>query len=596
MKKLSADSEHTIKSLLDSNSIIFSIPLNQRNYSWKKSNLEELWEDLIKLIGQQDGYHYLGVISLISNNSSKVGLSNYQIIDGQQRLTSMLLLVAALRDIYISMNDTNKALEIQKDYLLTKQTREVHDKLTVSELDHYTFSNLVNICIEKSSHKVSLKEDHEIAFKTNKGRRVISKNAHFVNADMVRAYNFMYNSIYSLIKNLDNEEKMEKLLDLEEALGNLDITLITSEDIESIFNFFNSLNNRGLKLNQMDIIRNKFLQIVSEKHNDQLKNASSIWDDLVIKLDQYDALKFFKYYYICTNYKILNKGELPHRYEQLFNDFGDYTELSNEIRKMLKYANIFIVLFGKSDIQPMDNQYEINIKMINHIGQQACHSFLMDYLYNVEDEYRRVSITSCIEKMMFRRYICNKSTKPLDGIFRSIMENANNSYYDEDIIKSIKENTPDDDEFYKNFLEREWSNSQDVCNYTLRKYEYGLCPNNNAYYTIIKDRKSVHIEHIMPQDLTEAWRKYLLINQDEDLTEGDYNKLVCSIGNLVLLEFDINTSIKRSLYSKKRNKYADSNLMQVKKLVDENKEWKIKQIVDRSEYLAKWASKTWKIE
>ncbi|MBE6055185.1 MAG: DUF262 domain-containing protein [Clostridium sartagoforme] len=596
MSKIHAEDDKTIKDLLESNSLIFKIPINQRKYSWENDQLEMFWQDLNSVIINKKR-HYLGVLSLIIKDSEDVNFNCYEIIDGQQRMTTIILLVSALRDIYCALNDENKSKKIQESYLCAVSTRKCLNKLEVSKIDNLTFSKLVNINCGDGTD-ILLDDCYEIDLKKNKCRVIDSMSNGFINKKMFEAYRYFYNEILNGIQDKNNEERKNYLLDIEEALSKFDIILIKSEDIESMFLFFESLNNRGLQLSKIDIVRNGLLKIVSERFNDSLECFGEMWDELVVNLCEHDEIKFLKYYFMCTNEnKIIQAKELPKYYEEYFKSFNNKNDLKLEIEKMKKYSIIYSTLFTKDEVSTSDSEYIKNIKLINQLGQQACHSFLMEYIYWVKDSIRLNNITDLIEKMMFRRIICMKSTKQLDGIFRDLIKcrelnNSNKKYnFSDDKIKDIIiKNTPSDAEFHKMLKEISWDKNE-IVSYFFRKLEYKISGNNSSRQFVIKPRKEVHVEHILPQNVKSEWAVKLNLQNDG----ATYTMLSLKLGNLILLEFDINTSIKDSLFNIKINKYKDSTLNQVKEFICKYEEWNENNINIRTDKLAEKALEIWSI-
>lgn len=596
MSKIHAEDDKTIKDLLESNSLIFKIPINQRKYSWENDQLEMFWQDLNSVILNKRR-HYLGVLSLIIKENDDVNFNCYEIIDGQQRMTTIILLVAALRDIYFALNDDTKSKKIHENYLSALSTRKCLNKLEVSKLDALTFSKIVNIN-RGDGTDILLDDCYDIELKRNKCRTFDVGNNNFINKKMVDAYKYFYNEILIGIEGKSNEERRNYLLDIEESLSKFDTILIKSEDTESMFLFFESLNNRGLQLSKIDIVRNGLLKIISERFSDSIEVFGQLWDELVVNLCEHDEIKFLKYYFMCTSEnKIIQAKELPKYYEEYFKSFTNKNDLKLEIEKMKKYSSIYTCLFTKDDVSTSDLEYIRNIKLINQLGQQACHSFLMDYIYWIKDNERLNDITDLIEKMMFRRIICMKSTKQLDGIFRDIIKsrkfndiNKRFEFTDNKIKDIIIKNTPGDAEFNKMLKEISWDKNE-VVNYFLRKLEYKISGSNSSKQFVIKPRKEVHVEHILPQNVKSEWSSKLGLESNS----ATYTMLSLKLGNLILLEFDINTSIKDSLFNIKVNKYRESSLIQVKKFICEYKEWNENYINKRTDELAEEALKIWNI-
>lgn len=594
MSKIHAEDNKTIKDLLESDTLVFKIPINQRKYSWGIDQLDAFWSDF-ELVLEKNNTHYLGVISLIVKNEDEVSFKSYEVIDGQQRLTTVILLLAALRDIYISMKDVEKAKKIQEKYLSVSSTRIIKNKLSVSKLDMYTFNELVNINVGEGTD-IKLKDSYELKSKKNCCRKVDIKSDKFINEKMYYAYNYFYNKIVMNMNEFSNiKDKKDYLLDLEDLLSRLDIILITSEDIESMFLFFESLNNRGLQLSKIDIVRNILLKIVSEKFATYLDDFGEMWDRLTANLEEYDEIKFLKYYFMCSpENKIIQEKDLPKYYTEYFNSFDDRNDLKDEIEKMIEYSKIYQRLFDKQEASINDDDYIINIKMINQVGQQACHSFLMDYLYNVKDKNRLSYITKKIEKMMFRRIVAVKSNKQLDGIFRSMIksrqlnsENMRYEYTDGKLIKIINEKTPSDIEFKRMLNDKKWEKDE-ITNYFFRKIEATISNDN------IRSKKECHVEHIIPINYETPWVEKLNFDREQD--RAKYDLLVNKLGNVIILESELKSEEKDSAFVDKLVIYKKSKFEVVKKFVGyNNRDWLESDIDNRTKELVEFALKVWKL-
>lgn len=301
---------------------------------------------------------------------------------------------------------------------------------------------------------------------------------------------------------------------------------------------------------------------------------------------------------MCTkDNKIIQEKELPKYYEAYFREFTFRNDLKNEIQKMIRYSLIYTELFTKEEVSTSDSVYKRNIKMINQLGQQACHSFLMDYIYWIKENDRLDKISNLIENMMFRRIVCAKSTKQLDGVFRDMIKvrrlneyTQKYEYNDTKIVESIQNNTPANIEFDSMIKERIWEKN-DITSYFFRKVEYSLSGHLSSKEFVIRPRKEVHIEHILPSNFQSKWTKQLGLENNR----SKYDILSSKVGNLILLEFDINTSIKDSLFDIKVGKYKESKLEQVKEFVNKYVIWNEQEINNRTEELIIIALQIWKV-
>jgi|GEM_PF-5175555 len=577
--RLKAHDDMSMEDIFRTNKYSMNIPLNQRKFDWNMSEIEDYWEDFQKILNGDKDSHYLGVLSFIitddPNHPNRFDGSIYEVTDGQQRIITTSLLVSALRDVYLSLNNDKEAEKIQEEYFICDEINALYDKITVSRLDQYTFETLVNIHRITNSN-FELLGGREITLKKNGGRKVKKDSSQYINKKMVDTYNFFYNEIVDKYNKIsDVEEKGVFLKNIQITLKRLQIIVITSRDAEFLYMFFDTINNRGLQLSKMDIIRNKLLSIITNISESSVTNISRLWDELVIILDELDVSRFLKYYYMCSQEKILSSNELPNRYEKLFLDLNDYSKVEKELERMIDYAKIYAGFYKTFDSNINSEQYIKSISNINDIGQQACYSFLMDYFYYVEDTKRRNVMTQALEKFMFRRVISKSSSKKLDGIFRRMIQTGKRNitgklYNDKVLLEVIKGENPSEDTFSYNFINKEWDRSS-LTNYVLRQIEYKLINDDSEYRKIIKSRKEVHIEHIAPESPTTEWLEYLKLDKNK------YKEYVNQLGNLILLKSNLNMKAKRKSFSEKKEMYYnESDLKQVEGICNLDKWTKLK--------------------
>lgn len=605
---LKADDNMSIGTTFSDEHYCISIPLNQRKFDWKpEEQVQEFWNDFRKILDGDN--HYFGVLSFVVAddhiNTSRPQKSLLVVTDGQQRLLTTSLLIAALRDVYFALDEEEEAKRIHKKFLLVTRVREEFQKLTVSNIDTYTFNQVVN-CHSIRGKKINLIPDYDIKLEEGQHRNIVRNESEFINEKIADSYTFFYNELVSdLCAKESIEEKMDWLELIEKKLDETYVIWITSEDPDFLYTFFETLNNRGLKLNQMDIIRNKLLDIVSEIVKNEMnkefspeeikdevtfkvREVSEMWDELVIKLTDLDITKYLKYYFMAAKEKILSANKLPSEYERFFKGIETYENLKEEVNKMINYSRIYYKFHNLSSSFQDIKISEMHIANINSFKQQAGYSFLMDYYAEVEDEKRRSAITKYIEVLMFRRVICSSSTKELDKIYLEMIKCKESNYDDEKLLLVIEKYLPEDENFKFHFKNRYWERDT-ITNYVLRQYEYELMDEEVEFSRRIKDRSEVHIEHIAPYSPTTEWLKSL--NKDQ----SEYNKVVGNIGNLVLLKKELNLKAKQKQFVEKKNVYyKDSELDQVKE-VCKSSSWNEEEIQTRNQTILDTCFVKWEI-
>lgn len=595
--QLKAYDDYSIADIFMNNKYSMNIPLNQRKFDWNMDEVEDYWEDFQQVLNNNTR-HYLGVLSFIITDDKSVKNradgSIYEVTDGQQRIITTSLLISALRDVYIALNNEEEAKKIQSTYLICDEVKNIYDQITVSKLDAYTFRQIVNIH-EINGKKFSLFEDKTINLIKNGGRKIKEDSREYINQKIIDTYKFFYSEMVEKYNSLiGSQEKEDFLTNVETGLRSLQIIMITSRDPNFLYMFFDTINNRGLQLNKMDIIRNKLLSLISILQVESVSDIGELWDELVINLDNQDVSRFLKYYYMCSQDKILHANELPNKFEQLFKNLGDYTKIKNELERMIDYTSIYRKLFDNVEVTIAAVDYQKSISNINDIGQQACYSFLMDYFYYVKEESRRNFIAKTLEKLMFRRVICKSSTKELDGIFKSLMkigkksDNSSTEYNDEKILELIKSNNPKDDDFSYYFKNKDWDRSN-LTNYVLRQVEYQLVDNDSEYWNVIKNRKEVHIEHIAPDTHNDHWLNYLRLDTNE------YKEYVSKIGNLILLKAELNMKAKQKTFTEKKSEYYSKSKLEQVKGISNIRQWSKNKIDERTATLYDKCKELWTI-
>jgi len=197
----------------------FEVPSYQRQYSWSEEQWFDLWEDIDSL--ENNEMHFLGSIVVISDSYDPSGSNVLQLVDGQQRLATVSILLCALRERYTQLGEKEKADLIHGDYLFDKDFDETQPKLQLGNLDNPDFLEL----LEKASGGAERNQLLEDAY----------------------AYFCEQTSDYAV----DEVDQLRQKL-----LNHVSIVTIRSNSETSAFRLFESLNDRGLELSAVDLMKN----------------------------------------------------------------------------------------------------------------------------------------------------------------------------------------------------------------------------------------------------------------------------------------------------------------------------------------------------
>jgi uncharacterized protein with ParB-like and HNH nuclease domain len=576
-----------ILELLDGNKQ-FAVPIFQRRYNWEKKHCEKLWNDILNLgKGNTDQSHFLGSIVYIDpkvSNTSKV--RELQVIDGQQRLTTLTLLLAALsRSIAGQDLDIDITSEELSDYYLNvrrndelryKQLLTRHDKDTLIQLlngDNQEWFQITNQ--DEKGTLIQLVEDEKLP--ASAAPRLV-ENYRFFEAKLKEAD---LKSVYAGIQ----------------RLRVVDVVLDRPDDNPQLI--FESLNSTGRELSQTDLIRNYVL--MGQKPDFQNRLYKVYWLPMEQRFgDQYtDSFDRF-----IRDYLTLETRQIP-KVDSVYERFKAYVQerMNSEaletiepiIADISRYSNHYVrIALGEEE----DIELQNCIADINTLEATVAFPFLLetyeDYTRGCIGKLELIEILRLVESYVFRRTICEIPTNSLNTTFATrLMPKVNKNNYLESLKEtflnlsdqSYRYRYPSDSEFKQEFLVKGIYNNHKRCQYLLYKLEN--YENKQPLHCI----EDYTIEHIMPQnpDPSDEWKKELGKNWQEV-----QEKYLHTIGNLTLTGYNPELS-DHSFSEKKEHEpggFRDSRLRLNDSLLQVQK-WNEDAILERAKELAEKALKIW---
>ncbi|WP_297638440.1 DUF262 domain-containing HNH endonuclease family protein [uncultured Clostridium sp.] len=543
---------------LESSDTNFVIPVYQRNYDWKKEQCEQLYDDLVRMIRNNYKTHFFGTIVSIYNADAKT--REYLIIDGQQRITTVSILLVAIYNILNS--GRLSSAEIIKEKVLNQ----------------YLVNPYRN---DESKIKLRpIKEDRNVFIKLFEDEELIEDSNITVN------YRYFYERI------IDGEITIDQLYSAIERLMIVEIELKNEEDDPQLI--FESLNSTGLDLTDADKVRNFILMNQGAKKQEILYNK--YWNK-VEKNTDYKVSQFIRDYLTMKENKIPNINKIYINFKRYIEVTGIDIEIC--LDDMLKFSKYYRYLNNNcTGIKEVD---EI-IENINRLEVTVSYPFLLevfdDYFKEIINKNQLIEIVKIIEAYIFRRIVCKEPTNALNKVFMSLgkeikkINNYESGYVE--ILKYILVNKkssqkfPNEDEFKLKFLECDvynWKSKNKI--YLLEKLENH---NNNEKVDIqnLITEGVLTIEHIMPQTLTPQWKKMLGENYKEV-----YEKYIGTIGNLTLTGYNSNMSNKAFIEKRDmKNGFKESRL-KLNKYVAELDQWNEEKINTRAKKLLQEAINIW---
>lgn len=569
-------SEEQLLEFMDGHDKRFLIPVYQRNYDWKIPNCRQLYDDLVRVIRSDRKSHFFGSIVYVYDSDSDSSKHEYLIIDGQQRLTTISLLLLAMYNLLekgiLTSNFPARAEEIYNEYLIDKYApEETRIKLKPVKNDDAAFHKL----FEQS-------EDY------------------YKNSNLTINFQYFYNRI----------QKEEISIDeLYKAIKRLQIISIRLNGDDNPQLIFESLNSTGLDLTEGDKIRNFVL--MGQPREKQTAFYETYWNPIE-KATNYEVSLFVRDY-------LSVKTQLTPSMKNVYEDFKSYANKSDVgveelLKELLLYAkNYEILLRGESSYPSLDSRLDVDlrdtIRRLNWLETTVTRPFLLEVLRLFNEERLTIddlhSIFHIVENYVFRRNLCDVATNALNKIFLNL--NREIIRYDgtcDQYVEKLKYallakkesgRFPDDEEFLAVLSEKNVYNMRNKYRtYILERYEnFGTLETKNIYAGVEKGMYT--IEHIMPQHLTPGWM--------EELGE-DYQRVHSTwlhrLANLTLTAYNSKFSnepfvVKKTLVDKDSGVgigFENSGL-RMNQWIAKRDHWTEAELIERDQYLLEMAKKIW---
>ena len=488
--------------------IEFVIPVYQRNYSWEIEQCEKLLDDIRKLYEDERKGHFLGSIVAKSEMDVKRNIK-YTIIDGQQRLTSIFLMIKAFLRVY------GEKLEILDKFV----KRDLEETLA----DPRNKDNKLRLYPVKNDSSVFEKIMFDKNIEMDKESRM--------------AINFQY-----FVKYFQDFSKLD-IIEYYAALQKLDIVFMSLEEYDDAQIIFESINSTGLNLTQTDLIRNFLL--MAENSETQKKLFENYWDKFEKILGIEELNEFFKYF---TTYKstVFTKEEnIYNSYKEYFYDC-EYITKEEAFKELEEYIEIYLRIIKPYSETRIFYEKEINfylyeiLEMKNNTVRPALF-YVFDYALKNELTIIEVKkVVKLLDSFLLRRNVMGAASNSLQKIFLSITNQVKNllkkvkdiSFYDAFCYQLVHLNNAESNNMpsYDDLIARGSTyNLYSSRRHVARLVLLGIENQNNKHKI---NMENLSIEHIIPQSLTSEWINVLGQNSK------NHKQFVHRLGNLTLTAYN----------------------------------------------------------
>lgn len=566
--------EYYIKDLL-SPKFVFEIPDYQRAYSWTKDNLKQLVDDITLSIAlnkdkEFENYepYFIGSIVLCSKEYKDDGWGRYDVIDGQQRLTSIIMLIATIRDM-VSSDEYKKVL----GSLIYQQANElmgikesIRVKVRGKESDFFK----EYVLTEGGTSLIANLEDEELS--------EAKKN-------MITAINVFKESFTDEEGNV-LEEKLNSFVKY--LLQKVVLVVITTSTFESAFRLFNVINSRGLPLTNSDLLKSENLRVIS---SDIRKNFTDIWESDEIDLGK-DGIEKLVGYMRAMILKTKAEGNL-------YDEFAKNIFLNKEgyigesfINHMHSLKEIYSTYVLDGTVNVSDKNKAIYYKNLVNIMKELLPydewiAALLKFVEKFNNDEETVEFLKILEKRVVIDWVNGNSfADRLDRVYKiieaidqsaSLDELKNHQVFVGDLDRTVNyfRNGLNDMDFYS-------KGRMTVPKYVLLRMELELVEGEE-----LEVSNKLMIEHILPRNSKDL---YWVSNFKADQRRNWVNKF----GNLVLISGAKNTRVNNKPFAEKVEQYLSKKSdFNISKEVFNNKDWNMEVLEARQNDLVSRALDIW---
>ncbi|GAA9678357.1 DUF262 and DUF1524 domain-containing protein [Helicobacter pylori] len=547
---MEAEATTLLKFIKDNNKNQLVIPIYQRVYSWEKEQCKQLWDDIIEIGGDDKmNGHFIGSILYVLDGIAHSD-NTLLIIDGQQRLTTITLLLTALRN---HLSDEVKRKEIENRYLINSdKDGDKKFRLILSESDKDTLLSLIDKDRRKPSEPSSKIMENFKLFE-----EWISKNT---------------DKLGTIFKGL-------------EKLTIVWIALKKEKDDPQLI--FESMNSKGMELAQTDLIRNYIIMETEVEKQEGFYNKYWRAMEEDFKQDKKLFDRFVRHYLTIKTREIPNINKVYVALKNYWQKEG--IGIEDLLKDLQKYCGYFCqIVFKKEADKDLNKALSFLVGLEMDVIYPLLLELYSDYSDRVlsKDDFR--SSIDLIESYLVRRAVCGLGTNSLNKVFPSFTKHIQKDEY----FKSLEahfgyltnnQRFPNNDEFKDRLITIDFYNKfKKKTKCFLERLENFDDPKEPV------DTKGLTIEHIMPQTLEEEWKRDLGEN-----FQAIHNKYLHTIGNLTLTGYNFEYSNKSFQEKKDMEKGFKNSPLRLNQGLRDLESFGEEEIKKRANDLADLALKIW---
>lgn len=552
------------------NGLTYRIPRFQRDYSWTEEEWEDLWQDILGTVKPGgEPAHYMGYLVLQSKDD-KV----FDVIDGQQRLTTLSLIVLSVLRNLKRLIDSG--VDAENNQRRAEQIRQTY----IGYLDPVTLV---------SRSKLTLNHNNDNYYQTylvplgHLPQRRIRASEH----GLRKAFEWFDKRVRDYATGDKGDEGVTLASLIETASDHLFFTVITVTDELNAYKVFETLNARGVRLSATDLLKNYLFSVLHgptpSQHEHEMRALEERWEAMVGRLTSESFPDFLRIHW--------NSRRPFVRHTELFKTIRSHVRTREHVFELLRGMEEDLDTYlGLAD--PAAGPWQPSIKqdadVLRMFSVRQPFSLLLAVRRILgEAEFAKI-LRACVMISFRYNVIGSQPSSEQERIYNHLAEqiSAGKVRSGKDVVGSLAALYPSDDVFRAAFVEKSIRTSQSrnrrIVRYILAEVERHL-----SGQQIDMDSATCTLEHVLPRNPESGW---------ENFSDEEAETLADRLGNVTFIQTGTNRDLGNVPYPEKRALYARSTFQITKKLADENEDWSPSRIEARQRWMAKQATSIWRVD
>ena len=549
------------------NGLSYRVPQFQRDYSWGPDEWDDLWQDIVELFREHpEPAHYLGYLVLQSTDNR-----TFDIIDGQQRMTTLsLLMLAAVSHL------TDLAAADDKEDPELRRSQQLRANY-LGYLDPVSLVPRSKLTLNRNNDRFY--QDYLVPLE-RLPQRGLNASEHLLR----RAFSWFKERINE--RSGSDGRSVASFVDA--AVDKLFFTVITVTDELNAFKVFETLNARGVRLSATDLLKNYLFSVVSRSgaHDADLKALESRWEGIVGLLGSEGFPEFLRVFWNSRN-RLVRKADL---FKTIRGEIRNRADAFALIRDMDRNARMYAALRSPEDSSWSKAERD-SLSQLQMFDVRQPLALLLAAFERMSDEDRSGfgRLLRAIAVVSFRyNVICGRQSNEQEREYNRVARALSDRQLTgaADTIRELRRVYPEDDEFRAAFADKELrttsSRNKKVARFLLFRLERQLSEQDFDF-----ESSKYDIEHVLPENPDDNWGQF----DDRQRESFTYR-----LGNLTLLSASRNRDLGNAAFAEKRSAYSQSEFVISRNLAHEYDTWTVEKIRSRQTWMARQATGVWRVD